>query len=108
MEQEIQRSEIGKFEALHLSLDEIAEMALDAFGGQFLDKYRVKAGLPSDHPDVAGVALVAGAGVGETGERLGHFSQSPPPASLSLRGGLRRTSRRRFRARPGGPRRSRL
>src|ERR1035437_5392844 len=132
VQEEIQGAEVGQFEALDGTLYEIAEVAFDAFGGDFASEHGIVGFAEGDDADVAGVALVAGAGMRELGERhfhggpLGVFSHGPSCAGMHkaepyateitplllrasryLRAAQARTSRPRFRAPRGGLRRNR-
>lgn len=72
MEQKIQRSEVRQLETLDRSLDQIAEVLLDALGGDFAHQGRIVAGIIGDHANVAGIAFVPGTSVCDTGKRNFH------------------------------------
>jgi len=72
VEEEIEGAEVGELEALDKAVDAVAEVGFDAVGGDLFDEHGVVAILVGDHADVAGVALVPGAGVGDLGERNLH------------------------------------
>src|SRR5579872_3394931 len=63
MQQEVECAEVGELEAFHFAFDEIAEVPLDAFGGDFADEDWVMAFVIGDYSDIAGVSLVAGTGM---------------------------------------------
>ena len=61
LQDKIQRAEVGQFVTFDLAFHEVAEMALDAFRGNFAQKDRIVGFVVSDYADVTGVALIAGA-----------------------------------------------
>jgi len=72
VEQEIERPEVGQFEALDLALDKVTEVAFHAVGGHFAGEVGVVPLVVGDDTDVARVAFVAGAGVGDVSESDSH------------------------------------
>src|SRR6202051_2481461 len=59
VQQQIDGAQIGKFEALDLAFDEIAEELFDSFGRHFAEDYRIMLRLESDDADVRGVPFIA-------------------------------------------------
>ena len=72
VQQEIQRTQIRQLEALHGPFHQFAEVRLHAAGGHLADQIGVVALIEGDDADVARVALVAGARMGDAGERNFH------------------------------------
>ena len=63
MEQEVKSAQIRQFEAFDRPLDQCPEMLLYPLRSHLADQVRVMALVERDNPDVAGVALIAGAGM---------------------------------------------
>jgi hypothetical protein len=72
VQEEVQGSQVGEFEALDGTADQIAEMAMDTLRGDFAEEDWVIPFVQGDDPDVAGIALVTGARVCDLGERPFH------------------------------------
>src|SRR5580704_13497315 len=76
MQQQVQCAQVGQFVAVHAALNHLAEESFDALGRNFAQQDRVVSRLPGNYSDVADIALVAGAGVGDAGERDFHSTTS--------------------------------
>jgi len=72
MEEEVQRSQVGQFEALYAALHELSEMRADTIRRHLAHQYGIVPFVERDDPDIAGVAFIAGAGVRYTRERNSH------------------------------------
>ena len=71
---EIQRGDVGQLIAHHLAFDHAGEMRLYAFAGDLRLQQRIVLRVIGDHRDVGGVALVAGAGMGDLAQFHHHAS----------------------------------
>src|ERR1700687_119917 len=86
MEQEIAGPQVGDLEPLDRAAADLAEVLLDPFGSGLLAEQREQLGAVGDQADVAGVALVAGAGVGDEIQAYLHrlLRESQPPARMAM------------------------
>src|ERR1700754_928406 len=71
---EIQRGDVGQLIAHHLALDHAGKMSSYAFAGYLSLQQRIVLFVIGDHRDVGGVALVAGAGMGDLAQLYHHAS----------------------------------
>src|SRR5690348_18254126 len=69
MQEEVERLEVRQLKALHRPRDDALEVLAHARGGDFPHQYRIVLRLPGDEPNVRGVALVPGTGVGDRHQR---------------------------------------
>src|SRR5574340_464704 len=74
MQQEIQRAEVGQLETLHAAFHQAAKIAFNALRRNLLDEHGVVAGVPCNHPDVGGVALIARACMCNLAQRQFHIT----------------------------------
>src|SRR4029077_5537159 len=72
MQEEIEGPQVGQLKALDRSRDDALEMALDPRGGHFPDQHGIVLRLPGDKADVGGIALVAGARMGDVRQWYQH------------------------------------
>ena len=72
MQQEVQRAQVRQLIPFHIPRHQVSEVPFDALGGEFLNQDGIKPFFPGDHPNVAGVSLVAGPGMRKTGKRDSH------------------------------------
>ena len=70
---EIQRGNVGQFVADDLAFDNTGKMRLHALAGHLRKQQRIMLLVIGDHGDVGGIALVAGAGMGD----LAQFHHAP-------------------------------
>ena len=80
---EIQRGDIGQLIADHLAFDNTGKMRLHPRAGDLLQQQRIMLLVIGDHGDVGGVALVAGAGMGDLAQL--HRSRPHKLDSTALR-----------------------
>src|SRR3954454_195274 len=71
---EIQGGDVGQLVARHLAFDHAGEMRFYAFAGDLSLQQRIVFYVIGDHRDVGGVALVAGAGMGNLAQFYHHAS----------------------------------
>jgi hypothetical protein len=65
---EVERQQVGHRKALDLAMADLAKMLLDPVGGELFSKDLVELRGIGDHADVAAVAFVTGASVGDARE----------------------------------------
>src|SRR5262249_55740972 len=88
LDHEVEGHEVAQRIAAHRAPGDVAEFAGDALGRQLTGEKLPVPGVVADHRDVRGVALVAGARVGEVVDANAHGVPSTTTrASRRLRGG---------------------
>ena len=76
VEKKVQRTEVRQLEPFDRSVEQVAEVGTDAVGGDFAEEDRVVLEVERDDANVASIAFVAGAGVGQGGEGDLHATAS--------------------------------